>query len=55
MRDLILLKSVASILDVVAINLEKREAVRNERLDLIRCAIEDFREDLEQEKVSCGI
>tara|TARA_R110000764_G_scaffold102820_1_gene188367 strand:- start:113 stop:283 length:171 start_codon:yes stop_codon:yes gene_type:complete len=43
----ITLKGVAILLDAVAVTLEKHDLVRNERLDEIRCLLEDFREDLE--------
>jgi hypothetical protein len=46
MSTLIVLSSIATLLDSVAIDLEQRDSVRNERLDEIRCSVEDFREDL---------
>jgi 3'-phosphoadenosine 5'-phosphosulfate sulfotransferase len=46
--NLIILSSVATLLDAVAQDLELRASVRNQRLDEIRCSIEDFREDLEK-------
>ena len=44
--NLIVLRSVATLLDAVAQDLELRASARNEKLDEIRCSIEDFREDL---------
>tara|TARA_R110002033_G_scaffold155294_1_gene191594 strand:+ start:261 stop:569 length:309 start_codon:yes stop_codon:yes gene_type:complete len=46
--NLIVLRSVATLLDAVAQDLELRASARNEKLDEIRCSIEDFREDLEE-------
>ncbi len=45
---LISLMGVAHIFDAVSIQLEAEGGERNEEFDLIRCALEDFREDLEE-------
>tara|TARA_R110002124_G_C8550670_1_gene479283 strand:+ start:144 stop:323 length:180 start_codon:yes stop_codon:yes gene_type:complete len=40
------LAGVATLMDAISIQLQASTGKRNERLDLIRCDIEDFREDL---------
>jgi hypothetical protein len=46
MKTLIILNSIADLLDVVSIELEQQTLCRNEKLDDIRCLLEDFKEDL---------
>ena len=43
------LEGVATLLDAVALELENKELSRNQKLDQIRCSLEDFREDLEEQ------
>tara|TARA_R110000737_G_scaffold132756_1_gene164323 strand:- start:32 stop:217 length:186 start_codon:yes stop_codon:yes gene_type:complete len=43
---LITLAGVATLMDAISIQLEVTTGERNDRFDAIRCAIEDFREDL---------
>ncbi len=43
---LITLAGVATLMDAISIQLEITTGERDDRLDAIRCDIEDFREDL---------
>jgi hypothetical protein len=44
------LKNVATLMDTISIQLQNTNGERDQKFDLIRCALEDFREDLEEQK-----
>ena len=43
------LKNVATLMDTISIQLQNTNGERDQKFDLVRCALEDFREDLEEQ------
>ena len=46
---LIMLAGIATLMDAISIQLEESAGERDDRFDSIRCDLEDFMEDLEEE------